>query len=679
MTAGSTYGRIFISIMLVLLIIIHIYWVVSEPPEHLFGDGPEYVLMTLNFVISSAFKLEKETVDYFNVSIARPLKVSKIEAKTQDGKIVSLENFSGFYKDRFGRYHCYHFWLYSLFVYPIYGFLDAASPFTPKPLLSFSIFNLLLFILVLIAVSRRFRGSLTGLIIIYISIIFSPLEGYLIWQHPEIFSFALTSLAFLESYRWGKFLAPVYLGLAATQNQPLLMAFPLLYFIQSKLSTKAMDSPNQINKKMIVCFYTVGVFIGISPILYYLYYFNTPNLIVETGSASLKMVSFRRLADFYIDPAVGMIWHYPAVLFFILFFKPRKTAYWAVSATSVIMASASCATLNFNPGMIGLRYLSWHIPIFYPFLVRIFRNISFKSIRFWLGSILFGMIASNFIQLPGNPHLEKFNPRRRFESNYNYMAFLRWIPVFYQPTPEIFAENILHREIKYDEKPGPLLFKVSNPIWGTGFSPGCMYQLLLFKPQVAADGTFSLALDSEESRSLSTGGLFPELYREKSISRTGDVYIHEYDLSEMKWKGGEYRYLYIETDSEFLDFSPDQRSCCSLSVNKDKGLSYLKLAKYQKTPPVDIYLLIFSRGKFCGYMPESGQWVATDDYGLMEPFRRRMTGYLLDKFDIKRIINVDYLNRFTECVFVAVAVKAGKDVMHEDDWFGLPFTVSLKF
>ena len=326
---------------------------VGRPALH--GDAREYILQTQAIALRGQLRINPvAAAEYWNRTNPYDLELGETRPAvwplTESAQAGG--GFGALYADRFGNWRYAHFWLYSAVAAPLYGLLHAVLPRWEYA--SFRIINSFFLLIPFILAWRK--GGSGVLLTIMILASFTPLIPYTDWAHPELFCFATVLASFqLARGRYGRLFAPALLGLAATQNPPILLFFPLLL-----LHTVA--GPDRMACKHVLLAFGAGSLVGLLPIFYSLYCFQTWNIIQAVGLADFRHATLARAAHFFFSPLVGAIWIFPACFLFLPVSIRRSNAFFAAAALlSVFLAAwASSATANFNAGQVGaLRYAVW--------------------------------------------------------------------------------------------------------------------------------------------------------------------------------------------------------------------------------------------------------------------------------------------------------------------------------
>ncbi len=411
----------------------------------LHGDGREYVIQTQSIVFNHRLSIDAGPIrEYWNrtnpygqpLADVRPAR-EELAEETQSGG-----DFGGLYPDRFGGYRYYHFWLYSLLVAPLYALLHAVSPGAAE-YHAFRAMNTLFLLLPFLVAWRRGRGwpllIVTGLMML------TPLLPYVDWQHSELMCFCFVMLALQTAGlpRW-RGLGPVLLGLAATQNPPIILFLPLHFALMMR------NRPSRIPPVALA--YAAGAAAFGLSLLYSRWYFGVWNVIEAIGLAKLAYASVPRALHIFFSPLNGALWFFPAAFLVLPSCLRRDNALFVGLALLLAFAAAwlASSTANFNAGQVGsARYTVW---ILAPLVFAVTHGpwLPGPSLRAPRAAVFAAGVALNLVlvahfqtQLLANKDIRRFGGSWRARPE--VARIYRFIP--YPDDVETLVENIRGREL----------------------------------------------------------------------------------------------------------------------------------------------------------------------------------------------------------------------------------------
>ena len=321
----------------------------------LHGDAREYILQTQAIALRGSLAIDPiRAAEYWNRTNPYSLELGETRPASWplNESAQAGGGFGALYPDRFGEWRFAHFWAYSAVVAPLYGFLHLVAPKA-----EYAVFRIVNTLFLLLPFLLAWRGGGGGrLLIVMILAAFSPLIPYTDWAHPELFCLGLVMASFqLARGPRGRWFAPALLGLAATQNPPILLFFPLLLL-------RALSGSGRPAWRQVLLAFGAGALIGLLPVFYARHYFEAWNIIQAVDQAKTSYATLARAFHFFFSPLVGAVWIFPTCFLFLPVSVRRSNAvFTAASLLSVFAAAwASSATANFNAGQVGaLRYAVW--------------------------------------------------------------------------------------------------------------------------------------------------------------------------------------------------------------------------------------------------------------------------------------------------------------------------------
>ena len=406
------------------------------PQPH--GDAGEYLQMLESWRRHGSPELRPEDRDALRVELQRA-------GVTLDERGY-LPNFLA---ARDGRLYCYHFWGYSLAGVPAYRALEALGG---SPLRALPVTNAVLFALALVSVGRL-PWSPGRRLWLAALLLFSPALGFLLWPHPEVFSFALvtTALALLAQGRRRAAIAAA--SLSSLQNPPLLLLVGLL-------CADALADARRRREWRPVGWAAVAALPAAVPPLFFLHQFGVWNLSVRPSEAAASL-SARRALDLALDPNLGLLPHAPLTLVLA-----AAGGVWALARRRILpaalafvlvpaLAYATTANSNWNNDTSGpSRYVVWLLPLLAFLAVGEGGGDPRRPLgRVWAWALGLALaLQAAAVLARGGP----LAPSDFLEHSWAARLTLDHWPSLYRPTPEVFVERTRHLEGPPD---GPVIYR----------------------------------------------------------------------------------------------------------------------------------------------------------------------------------------------------------------------------
>ncbi|HEV8253539.1 MAG TPA: hypothetical protein VGQ78_02185, partial [Vicinamibacteria bacterium] len=342
-----------------------------------------------------------------------------------------------------GRWYAIHFWAYPLACLPAKLLLRLACLNEIKaPQLT----NAVLFAALLLVVlrsglkpgPRRIDAVLLAL---------SPALGFVLWPHPEVYSFALVGMALAFMHDDRRVPALVCASLASLQNPPLVLFVAYLWLrwaVRARGQWNGGPAVTLSARWPELAVLTAAAAIAALPAAFYLAHFGTPSPLAR-DAAGPQFLSPRKAADLFVDLNIGMLPYAPiavvgALAFgaFVIGRSRARAAPLALAAVVALMAVACTATTNWNHGTTGpSRYAVWLLPfVFYAFADA--GESPALPRRAWpIAAVLAVAAQATIVALRG----AMFSPEDYGQHSYAARLVLdRW-PALYSPTPEIFMNR----------------------------------------------------------------------------------------------------------------------------------------------------------------------------------------------------------------------------------------------
>ena len=443
------------SVIILLMVIVGLFFYLKGRDFSITGDGHEYVLMSESLMNHGSPASRVEDVNDL---------ISKFKVKSDDFYDPTFnclrdpgclsEESVPFFKSTQNEYYPWHFFGYSLLNLPsyiIFSYIKSSPP------VSFVFTNMVFFLLAMYFLVFKLNERVVYKAVVLSGLITIATIQYFKWNHPESVTLSLIviSLVLLKSGKYKK--SALILAICSMQNPPIAFS-SLAVYIFGLLTTASDDNDGKIKTlvRLIyrdIPFAIVCALLILSPSIFYLYHFNTPNLILSKGSADYSLISIERVIGFYFDLNQGMVLLIPAFficlpLFCFSLFKKTKNVNRIVLSLfliflSIIVAIPSTQTTNWNPGTFGvLRYAYWNS----VFIVFAISELIASFDRKWLVNtvsvfVLVSQLIVSFMQAND----------LWYAKDYTYLSpvsvfVLENYPSVYNPHPEIILERTLHRE-----------------------------------------------------------------------------------------------------------------------------------------------------------------------------------------------------------------------------------------
>jgi hypothetical protein len=333
---------------------------------------------------------------------------------------------SGYYVTAEGRWYSYHFWLYSLLGVPFKAVLRVIHGDELDALRWLNV-ALLVGATRAALVTRSLPRSRRALFVLVAAV--SPVLWYVRWPHAEVFVWSAMTFGVLawDARRWA--LAAAAFAAAATQSAPLAV------FAALAAACAVLEGHRRRAALAVGCAGLAAV-----PPLFYLLHFGRANLMADAGLIDLRLVGFRRLASFLVDPDLGLVAHAPAALVlggvgFVAAVRRRAWRAVALGVAALVAMVADGTTVNWNAGSCGLlRYGVYVLPVLA-----------------WLAArgLPRGRIAAVSAGAAVAVQAALVPLRFGADDSLFHDALARWIdvhaPALYDPIPEVFVERTLGR------------------------------------------------------------------------------------------------------------------------------------------------------------------------------------------------------------------------------------------
>jgi hypothetical protein len=402
------------------------------------GDAGEYLLMLESWNGHGSPELRPGDLDSLRTLLA--------------GEGLSIDEsriLPNYHEGRDGRLYCYHFWAYSLAGLPARRVLEARglSPLRALPVTNAVVFGLALLAVAWLPWPGARRLLLGGLLL------FSPALAFLMWPHPEVFSFALVALAIVLWARGRRAPSVLAAALASLQNPPLALLVALLG------AASALASWRQRSARPVLLA-TIAALPALLPAAFYQWQFGVFNLSVRPAEAAESLSAWRAL-DLALDPNLGLLPHAPLLLLLglggALSALRRRQAMPALLVLALLpaLAFACTANSNWNNDTSGpSRYVVWMLPILALVAageIALGPSRPLGRAGAWALALALATQATALFARGGPLARSDF-----LEHSWAARLVLDHRPSLYRPAPEVFVERTLHHEGPFE---GPVVFR----------------------------------------------------------------------------------------------------------------------------------------------------------------------------------------------------------------------------
>lgn len=310
-------------------------------PQEIPGNSREYIIQTQGIVASRTLVIDTEArrkqwneTNPYKVQL-EPNKAPKRELKEEN---AAGGGFGELYGDRQLNYRYEHFWGYSFSVAPLYWLLQQFDSSGKMEYLSFRLMNLLFLAYPLFVMWGR--GRSWSLLLLTTAFLCSPVVPYIDWAQPHLFCFFLVMMAFLlidAPRAW--WISPLFLGVAAAENLPLALLFPI-HFLASH------GRGGMTGRGFFM--YLVSIVITASSAFYFYRYFGVINVSYALGKIHLEYATLSRVTSFLVSPSIGVIWAFAGVFFPLLLLCKFRNLWLLILLLCFTVATAFVVTASAN-------------------------------------------------------------------------------------------------------------------------------------------------------------------------------------------------------------------------------------------------------------------------------------------------------------------------------------------
>jgi hypothetical protein len=402
-----------------------------EAPRPL-GDAPEYMLLTQSLHSHRSAELRAEDLDtvtrqFLDLGVLFP----------PGGKLI------GYYEAEDGRRYGYHFWAYSLLCLPAKMALRAAGGCELKAL---QLTNAILMALALGAVALLSSMSETQKLLWNALSFLSPAAWFILWPHPEVFSFALVTVALLAAERgWGR-TALACASIGALQNPQIMLLtayFWMVFVVRARARVGGAVVLHVSARVRDALTHALAAVPFLAHPAFFYAHFGTFSVVAREAT-SLTKVSVSRALGLLFDLNVGLLPYIPlavvAYLGFVLWHVLGRRFDRQVQLFLVFVAMLLVNTLqwNYNHGTSGpSRYVIWMMPLVFVALAEEARSQATIAIVALAVAAQAGVLWSRGGLIPRYDYLQH-SPQAAF--------VLDNFPSLYNPDYDVFIKRTLHEE-----------------------------------------------------------------------------------------------------------------------------------------------------------------------------------------------------------------------------------------
>ena len=334
------------------------------------GDSGEYLVMT-----ESLLRHASPEIRYADVKGVAD--ATRRLPNTIDFAAV----FTGYFPAKDGSLYSHHFWGYSLVAVPA----RALAPLLGlSPLKGHQVVNALLLLATLTVILRSPALAAKPKAFLYGFTLFSPILPFVLWPHPEVFSYSLVTLGLLwvlEGHRY----RPILAAAVAAGQSPNLVWLVLWFWLKGTGSVVGppgfglTGTPPGRDRLVRASAATLPALL---PAAFFYWHFGTPSLIARSGTNYENLSAWRAL-ELFTDLNLGLLPYLPLTLMLWLvaglvsLARPRTGAWVEFVLLPAVMAVSCTVTSNWNHGTSGpSRYAVWLLPLLFSSVVGLLQSLS---------------------------------------------------------------------------------------------------------------------------------------------------------------------------------------------------------------------------------------------------------------------------------------------------------------
>lgn len=415
-------------------------------PPRPYGDAPEYMLMGESLARHGSPDLQEADLRAVTQAFLR-----------WGVEFPPHQKLIGYYQSLDGRRYSYHFWAYSLACLPVRWALLAAGR---DPLLSYQVANALFMTLALLTVLLLAPLSPLQKLLLEALLFLSPAAWFILWPHPEVFSFAFCAMALSAELAGRSRTAVLLAAVASLQNPQLAILVALLWLRGSargrvRLGRRALAVGLRLRWRDALLHGLPALLVLAYPAFYYAH-FGTWSIVAHEAT-SIEKLSIGRALDLLFDLNLGLLPYLPVALLAWLILVARSLARRRAGLELQLFVVAAAILLvdtlqwNFNHGTSGpSRYLIWILPIPFLTLALAATRTRWAVVAALAVAVQAGILASRGGLVPRYDYLQH-SPVAAF--------VLDHFPWAYDPDYEVFIKRTLHTE---GPTHGPYVYRVDG-------------------------------------------------------------------------------------------------------------------------------------------------------------------------------------------------------------------------
>jgi hypothetical protein len=423
---------------LLLVALLALGWAVGEPPTG-HGDSAEYLLMAESLFNHGTPELQAQDVASFTATVQRHGLAGDV------GRPLSQ-----YATAPGGRQYAVHFWAYPALVLPAKLALRIAGA---NELKAFQLTNVLA-ALALLAHVLLFSGLRRAeRLLLALLLVTSPALPFLLWPHPELVTAALVASSLLFRRDGHRVAGVLAMALASLQAAPLALAAAVLW-AEASWAARRDASPGPALVRL-----SLAITPAFLPALFALAKFHHASPLALVGAYEARRLSLGRALELLFDLNLGLLPYVPLTVTLALASplarlggraseRPTSPGLAGLLGAVALAALASTGVANWNHGTVGpSRYGIWLLG---PLSLLVVEGVEAAGARLrriaWPLAVLAVLAQGAIVTARGGA--------RAPEDYLKHSSAARFVldraPALYNPTPEIFVERSLGREINPD-------------------------------------------------------------------------------------------------------------------------------------------------------------------------------------------------------------------------------------